>query len=395
MLWLTLPRPTCPTRLSCVTSPTCPVKPTCHPPAHRPTGFLRRRRPFHQLRRASRTVAVPPRSRPAPQLRVRRCGARVSRGADDRPRLRDGLLGRGDDQEPSRVDGAGPRRRAANPRTARIDRRRRASPAARPSASAPTCAPSRRSTARATSAHATSPTSRRCGSCTPPIRMMWTRPRSTRLALLGSSHDGRDEATYLRAAEVARASVRRASRSSGPRALPHSLLRRPRARAPGAAGGAALLHDRAGGAARAAHDLAHLSRGRHVGRGRGGQRAGDARRGRSREERRPDARQLRPREHVADVRLPAAGPSRRGAWCARRLPRVGNWRQRPGRARARAGSARSRQHPGRLVHPDVEPLRHRHRSVEHAARAGRSAARRSRRRGRHARVRARARGVRT
>ena len=67
--------------------PTSPAQPApSNPPAQpAPTGLLRRRRPFHQLRRASRTGAVPPRSRPAPQLRVPRCGARVSRGAEIDP----------------------------------------------------------------------------------------------------------------------------------------------------------------------------------------------------------------------------------------------------------------------------------------------------------------------
>ena len=69
-----------------------------------------------------RAGGVPRRRQGAAQLRVRRRRGRLPARAEGRPGFRAGLLGRGDEPQPSAVGAAGPRRGEGDPREARPDR---------------------------------------------------------------------------------------------------------------------------------------------------------------------------------------------------------------------------------------------------------------------------------
>ena len=152
------------------------------------------------------------------------------------------------------------------------------------------------------------------------------------------------------------------SRSSGRRALHHPRLRRPGARPARASGRAGLLEDRPRRVSRAAHDQPHLRGDGDVGR--------DGRRQRGRPGPEPCRLDAQPRLGVAGVRLPAAGPHRRGPTAARERPaatwairRAGtpgssSWRcVRTTSSRASAGPTRASR--GRWTRPAPGPSRRR------------------------------------
>ena len=85
------------------------------------------------------------------------------------------------------------------------------------------------------------------------------------LALLGTSHAGRDVPTYMKAAALMEEAFEGNPQHPGAAHYLIHSVRRFRARAPGAARGACVLADRARLVARPAHDLAHLPRARDVG----------------------------------------------------------------------------------------------------------------------------------
>ena len=187
---------------------------------------------------------------------------RVQRHAEDRSVLRDGGLGHRAQplgqpvrrrHAPAGAAAAGARRRRARARR----------PARRPSASAPTS--TRRRTLYADvetvdqrDAHRR--LSRRDGDASPrrirptPRRRSSTRCRSP----AAPTPTDKTYADQLKAGAILEKLFATAAGSSGPRALHHPQLRRAAARRPRARGGAALREDRAVGAARAAHAVAHV-----------------------------------------------------------------------------------------------------------------------------------------
>ena len=96
----------------------------------------------------------------------------------------------------------------------------------------------------------------------------------TALALLGTAHDGRDFAIYMRSAAILEPLFPVEPEAPGHRALSDSLVRRSRSRAARTSRRARVFEDRAVSRTRAAHVLAYLRRDGHVGRCRRGERSG-------------------------------------------------------------------------------------------------------------------------
>ena len=162
-----------------------------------------RHRRVRQLRQAGGAGGIPARAGAAAQLRV--SDARRRRSARRRqidPVVRDGVLGRGDDAHASDLVPAGRRGRARGPRSASARRRRNVSRRRRRSASAITSARSTCCTAKATK-------NERDFLYADAMAALHARyPDDVdatafyALALLGTAHEGRDFATYMRAASL-------------------------------------------------------------------------------------------------------------------------------------------------------------------------------------------------
>ena len=161
-----------------------------------------------QLRRAGGASRLPARRGMAPQLRLRRCDRCLSRGAEDRSVVRDGVLGRGDELQPAALVLRGsPQGRAAlarlapTPAAASRRRRRRASRGS--------CAPSRRCSGPATRPRARPRTPGR-----------W---RSWRLSI--PADERRRRSTRSRCWRPCRAATRRCRSGSRPARLPRGCSR--------------------------------------------------------------------------------------------------------------------------------------------------------------------------
>ena len=176
---------------------------------------------------------VPDRREGAAQLPVRRSRGRVPGGAQGRSGLCDGLLGRGDEPQPSAVGAAGPREGQGGARPARRPRR----PAGWPRRSCPRRRRSSRRSRRCTSRRATS------WPATTPTRRRWPRMYEP----VAGRQRGRDVLRAVAARHGAagrhrlppsgagrldrRVDLREEPEASRRRALHHPRLRRSRSRA--------------------------------------------------------------------------------------------------------------------------------------------------------------------
>ena len=129
---------------------------------------------------ASRPGRLPARRGVAAQLRLRRRHRCVPRGAEGRPVVRDGLLGRGHELQPAAVAVRRGRARAGRRWRSWGRRRRRASPRRRRRASRASCAPSRRCSGPAASPRGRPRMRRRWPRSPPRIRRTMRRRRSMR-----------------------------------------------------------------------------------------------------------------------------------------------------------------------------------------------------------------------
>ena len=155
-------------------------------------------------------------------------------------------------------------------------------------------------------------------------------------ARAGGAADGQDLRRPAEGRRHPRGAVRHAPRPPRPRALHHPQLRRAGARAAGAGRRAALRADRALGAARAAHAVAHVhAPGLLAGVDRHQHRLGGGRQARRRH------RRGAARDGLPDVRVPADRPGRGRQAAARRAARD-RGALRSGRGRLR-GSRRGRR----------------------------------------------------
>ena len=276
-------------------------------------GLGPRRGVVRQLRRRRGATGLPARPRLPPQLRVRPGGRGVPGRADRRSVVRDGVLGRGADLQPSAV-GRG-RRRRRTPRARTAGRRaRRAAGEGRHAARARVRRGHRSAVRRRHAARAGARVLGRDACRGPRVsgRPGCVVVRRARLDVRGlrrRSRGGRAAGRPRCRRRLRAAGVHRQPEPSRRRALPDSRLRQPGVGGARARGGAALRADRARGRARAAHALAHLRAARPVARHRGVERAvvgrvGEGSGGAEADQRRPEL----PRLAVPAVRRPAARP---------------------------------------------------------------------------------------
>ena len=149
-----------------------------------------------------RPAGLPERRAPAAQLRVRRRERGVPRGAEGRPGLRDGVLGRGHDLQPPGVAADRARARAKAAGAGWRRRRRPVSPRRRPPRRRTGWRRSRRCTADGEKLARDRAYAERCAACTRSTRTTIEVTAFYALALLGTSHGGRDFAIYMSAAAL-------------------------------------------------------------------------------------------------------------------------------------------------------------------------------------------------